>query len=333
MSGGSEGGGNKANNAQKRAIEAQNYNIQAEANRLKSLRAIYAQAQPEVMALLGMSKDGSISQNTIDQILRGELNPQAAASRGQMGAESATIAGLLGRASRGANGTEPLNPLVEQELQRQEDTIRNRLQSQLGPGYEQTSAGIQTLAAYRTEKAGLIDQLNRAGLSDTINQLNAFQGGVAQNRGNTVDAYLKGLTLPQSISYQPIIQGYGQVAGNYGQYNSLQAAAGGGGQGQGIGQLAGTVIGGVAGSFFGPGGTMLGAGLGGMAGGLIGGAVGGGGGGGSSYSPQTSGALGSYFPASYTAQTAAPQFAAPFGSTQINAGGGYTYGMSGWGVP
>lgn len=326
-----DSGGNKANNAQKRAIEAQNYNIQAEANRLKSLRAIYAQAQPEVMALLGMSKDGSISQNTIDQILRGELNPQAAASRGQMGAESATIAGLLGRASRGANGTEPLNPLVEQELQRQEDTIRNRLQSQLGPGYEQTSAGIQTLAAYRTEKAGLIDQLNRAGLSDTINQLNAFQGGVAQNRGNTVDAYLKGLTLPQSISYQPIIQGYGQVAGNYGQFNALQAAAGGGGQGQGIGQLAGTLVGGAIGTVIAPGaGTVIGAGLGGAIGGAAGGLAGGGG---SSYSPQTSGALGSYFPASYTAQTAAPQFAAPFGSTQINAGGGYTYGMSGWGVP
>lgn len=48
------------------------------------------------------------------------------------------------------NGNAPTDPTLERNLQLQENDLRSKLQAQLGPGYETTSAGAQALADFKT---------------------------------------------------------------------------------------------------------------------------------------------------------------------------------------
>ena len=53
--------------------------------------------------------------------------------------------GLLERSLAALKGELPVSPALEQELASEEETLRNRLRAQFGPGFETSSPGIEAL--------------------------------------------------------------------------------------------------------------------------------------------------------------------------------------------
>ena len=324
-----------------------------------------------------------LENKTIQDVLSGKLSPAAAMSQGKDQGQGAILAQLLNyssglartkdnetkqligqfgdRLATGLRGDKPVNPQIERELAMREDAMRNRMQHLQGPGWETSSAGIETLGDFGRQRAGVIDQLNQQDIAQALQgysgltQLNSDELSRALSQYTGLTSSGENLRMQQYINEmqrrtglaglytgtvtQPLTGvSYAQLAQAYGQQASAQTAAqqgpggGGGGAGQGaaIGGLVGTVGGGIAGSFFGgvgavPG-AMMGGAVGTMAGGLIGGQMGGGGAGG--------GGGGNPFPVGMMAGNlggggGGGGYIAPQGQTYYGNQGGYAMGNFG----
>lgn len=156
------------------------------------------------------------------------------------------------RAIDALKGNLPVDPTLERELSTQEQTLRDRLRSQFGSGYETSTAGIQTLDEFGRSAAGLRSDA-RTGQLTLAEQLGmARQGLGLQTQGQSLGILGQGTTgNPMAL-----FQGYGQTAQGYGNAQipymqnrqmGLQAnisTAQMAGQAQsGWGQLAGVLLG------------------------------------------------------------------------------------------
>lgn len=177
------------------------------------------------------------------------------------------------RSLQALRGELPVDPALEQQLERGEETLRERLAAQFGPGFETSTPGIQALEEFR-RSAETLRSGARTGQLTLAEQLSLGREQAAQARQQGNLAQLQaplslaelGLTggaqqlgqfqsgafgLPQSIA-----GGAGQVAAGFGaaqqpfiqqRQMQLQAsianAQNAGAGAAGLGQLAGSVFG------------------------------------------------------------------------------------------
>lgn len=156
------------------------------------------------------------------------------------------IRGLMQERSLAAlKGELPVDPALERSLKEQETELRNRLVQQFGPGYETSSAGIETLGEfYRTSeglregaRTGQLTLAEQLGL--TREQQEMFRRGTAQDvfrQFGVADPLTFAGALGQSQ------QGYMQAMLPYQQQQAMQFAANQAGMAN-MANFAGKVVG------------------------------------------------------------------------------------------
>lgn len=148
--------GKKAADAQGKIAEAQ----EAEQRERRALALKYAEATPEELAQINRS----ISLNESDIARKEKLLASSDPAVIEAGDQALKL--LRGEEAK------TLAPL-RSNIQKQEQALRAKLQAQLGPGYENTTAGIQALAAFN-------EQANNA-MTTAQNQTIGQLLGVAQD--------------------------------------------------------------------------------------------------------------------------------------------------------
>lgn len=159
---------------------------------------------------------------------------------------------LAQRSLAALRGELPVDPGLERNLARQEETLRERLSKQFGPGYETSSAGIETLGDFEANREGLRSAARRGEL--TL----AEQLGIAREQQNdfsrmTSQDFLRqigsGDPLTRAGAFGQVAQGYGAAQNPYVQQRQMQFQANQSRQ-NGIFSLIGAGIG-AAGSLLG----------------------------------------------------------------------------------
>lgn len=97
------------------------------------------------------------------------------------------------RLNIGLKGEKPMNPQIERELAMREDSMRNRMGRLLGPGWETSTPGIETLGDFGRQRADVIDTLNQQDIAQ------ALQGYGGLNQLKSADTSLN-------------LQGYGSLS-------------------------------------------------------------------------------------------------------------------------
>lgn len=87
--------------------------------------------------------------------------------------------GFLERSAAALSGDLPINPALERELQEGEETLRERLRKQLGPGFETSTPGIEALAQLRQRSTELREGARRGDLT-LAEQLSLARSGEQQ---------------------------------------------------------------------------------------------------------------------------------------------------------
>lgn len=121
--------------------------------------------------------------------------------------ESSQMADLLQAITRGVNGTNAVNPMVERQLNEAEQQRRTRLFQQLGPGYETSSAGIEALNTLGSTRAGTIDQLNQQDLQNVLAGYVNLLSGTQNRQAQTANQYL-GLSGNQQQRQSSLLNQY-----------------------------------------------------------------------------------------------------------------------------
>jgi hypothetical protein len=144
-------------------------------------------------------------------------------------AQNDEITGKLNQRTLDAlNGNLPVDPALEQQLSTQEQTLKERLAQQFGPGYETSTPGIETLGNFMNNA----EQLRYGARTGQLTL--AEQLGITRQQQNAFDDQSSQDALRQSAFGDPltIAGGYGQVARGYGaaqapyqQQRSLQVQA------------------------------------------------------------------------------------------------------------
>lgn len=121
-------------------------------------------------------------------------------------------AGLLDRSLAALKGELPVSPALEQDLARQEESLRERLSQQFGPGFETSSPGIETLGQFFNSSEGLREGARTAQL--TLSE----QLGMARQQQNdfsrqTSQDFLRQISLGDQLG---IAGAFGQTAAGYG---------------------------------------------------------------------------------------------------------------------
>ena len=180
--------------------------------------------------------------------------------------------GFLERTQAALSGQLPVNPALLSDLAENESTLRETLRRQLGPGFETSSPGIESLGEFGQRRSDLLESARRGDL--TL----AEQLGISRQQANDLQLQnlLRNITGASNFPFQAA-GGFGQAAAGFNaplqmgfNQRQLQFQANLAKQ-QAQSQLYGDIFGMV--------GTVAGLGLGGGFGGL-GGLFGGGGGGG-----------------------------------------------------
>lgn len=185
------------------------------------------------------------------KVISYDLSPEAKAEQEQ----AHNIQQMLNERTMAAlKGELPVDPALERELTSKEQTLRERLQAQFGPGYETSTPGIQTLDEFFRSSEGLRYSARRDQL--TL----AEQLGLANKEGiNSSNAMMANLTRASTIGDPlQVGAGFGSTAAGVGQglipyiqqqqlglNASIANAQLQGQQGAGIGNLLGTVFGAV----------------------------------------------------------------------------------------
>lgn len=159
--------------------------------------------------------------------------------------------GFLERTQAALAGELPVNPALISDLDEQEQTLREQLRSQLGPGFETSTPGIEALAEFSQRKNELLEASRRGDL--TLGEQLSLAREQAQEqrinqflaRGSGVNDFFGSGT--QSLAQ--LAQGFGQGVQGFQnqraltlQGNIAQAQAEGAFM-QGIGQAVGTGVG------------------------------------------------------------------------------------------
>lgn len=153
-------------------------------------------------------------------------------------------------------GELPVDPALERDLTRQEETLRERLQSQFGAGYETSTPGIETLDEFFKTAEGLRYQA-RTGQLTLAEQLGLARRESDQAQQAQSINILRGSAIGDPLSFAA---GAGQTAAGYGNAGvpyqrdrqmqleaNIQNVANQMSFMGGIGSLAGTVFGAVFG--------------------------------------------------------------------------------------
>lgn len=151
-------------------------------------------------------------------------------------------------------GELPVDPVLERELESQEETLRQRLSSQFGPGYETSTPGIQTLDEFFRSAEGLRANARRGELT-LAEQLGLArrEGDAAENTNalNILRSGAIGDPLTFANAFGSIATGYGNAQQPY-QFDrrmqfeaNVQNSANQMSFLSGIGSLAGTAFGAI----------------------------------------------------------------------------------------
>lgn len=92
---------------------------------------------------------------------------------------------LQERTLKALKGELEIDPALERDLAKQEETLRDTLRAQLGPGYETSSPGIEALQAYQ-EGANVLRSQARRGELTLSEQLSMARQGIDVALGNQV---------------------------------------------------------------------------------------------------------------------------------------------------
>jgi len=119
---------------------------------------------------------------------------------------------LTKRSLAAVRGELPVSPGLEKELTSQEQTLRERLSQQLGPGYETSSAGIESLGRFQTTA-----DITREG-ARTAQMTLAEQLGIAREQQNQYRQSSSQDFLRQSAVGDPLTLAgaFGQNAAGFG---------------------------------------------------------------------------------------------------------------------
>ncbi len=142
--------------------------------------------------------------------------------------EASQMSDFLAAITRGVNGREAVNPMVERQLDDAMQERRTRLFQQLGAGYETSSAGIEALSNMNRTRAGTIDELNQADLMNAVSGYASLLGGSQNRQAQTANQYMGLSGNQQSRQAQLLNQYLGlnedtrlNVAGNLAGYTGL----------------------------------------------------------------------------------------------------------------
>lgn len=148
-----------------------------------------------------MELQQQITEKTLNDLLHPEKNPTYQKQQrlldlqlqqyedemsGPLAQQDKEIRRLSGeRTLKALRGELEVDPAVERDLKNQEQTLRERLQQQLGSGYETSSAGQEALQRYR-EGADVLRSQARRGEMTLSEQLAASRAGIdlAQGQAN-----------------------------------------------------------------------------------------------------------------------------------------------------
>lgn len=121
--------------------------------------------------------------------------------------------GLLDRSLKALKGELPVDPALEQNLQKQEEELRNRLSAQLGPGYETSTPGIETMAEFQ-RNSEILREGARTGQLTLAEQL-----GITREQQEIFRRQSSQDVLRQSAIGDPLTfaGAFGQTARGYGQ--------------------------------------------------------------------------------------------------------------------
>ena len=121
--------------------------------------------------------------------------------------------GLLDRSLKALKGELPVDPGLEESLQKQEQDLRQRLAAQLGPGYETSTPGIETLVQFFRTSEILRDGA-RTGQLTLAEQL-----GITREQQDIYSRQASQDVLRQSAIGDPLTfaGAFGQTARGYGQ--------------------------------------------------------------------------------------------------------------------
>lgn len=193
---------------------------------------------------------------------------------------------LLDRSLAALRGDLPQDPILLRELEDQQNQLEGTLRKRLGPGFDLSSAGIESLGRQREVSAIAKSDSARKDLV-TAEGLSQARGGDQQQRIDALINRTLGVAnagnpsasgaIGSSTGFQPLVSSFQND--RFAQFQADVGASQSGGILQSIGQVGGTALGAYLGFLGGgPAGAVGGASVGNSVGGSVGGAVGGGGG-------------------------------------------------------
>jgi len=117
-------------------------------------------------------------------------------------------------------GDLPIDPSLTRTFEGEEQALRSRLLANLGPGYETSTPGMQSLAEFSARKTGIEYAARRGEIYDT----STLGSNLATQRlGNIFGTY--GLPLGNFGAAGQLFQGYGSTLGSLFANRQLQAQA------------------------------------------------------------------------------------------------------------
>lgn len=120
---------------------------------------------------------------------------------------------LAERSLKALRGELPVDPALERNIARQEETLRERLARQFGPGYETSSAGTESLGDFFANVEGLRSGA-RTGQLTLAEQLGIAREQQIDFSRQTSQDFLRQIGVGDPMTFAGA---YGQVAGGFGQ--------------------------------------------------------------------------------------------------------------------
>lgn len=192
--------------------------------------------QKSLMDILHPERNPTLARQ--QRLLDLQLKQMTESLTGPQAKQDAEIKRLLGERSLAAlKGELPVDPALERDLKTQGETLRDRLQSQLGSGYETSSAGIEALQKFG-EGSDVLRQQARTGQLTLAEQLSLAREGADLAQGGA-NLGAGGARFPGA---DPLSSGgfaFGLTQGGTQNQNTLrQVLAGPQGIAGGLGQIA-----------------------------------------------------------------------------------------------
>jgi hypothetical protein len=157
--------------------------------------------------------------------------------------------GFLDRSLKALKGELPVDPALEESLQKQEEDLRNRLSAQLGPGYETSTPGIETLAEFM-RSSEILREGARTGQLTLAEQLGITRDQQEMFRRQSSQDVLRQSSIGDPLTFAGAFgqtaRGFGQAQVPFIQHRQMQlnasianAQSANGLMGAGIGALGG----------------------------------------------------------------------------------------------